>query len=95
MPLKKLTKKEIKQQYKPWITNGIRKSIKRRGKYYKKFIKAKNEVIKEDYHKYKELRNQIVTLCRQSKEMHCQTFFLENANNAKNTRKGITSIIKH
>ena len=29
MPLKKLTKKEKKQQYKPWITNVIRKSIKR------------------------------------------------------------------
>ena len=70
MPLKKLTKKEIKQQYKPWITNGIRISIKRREKYYKKFIKAKNEITKEDYHKkYKELRNQIVTLCRHSKKM--------------------------
>ena len=63
MPLKRLTKREIKQQYKPWITNGIRKSIKRREKYYKKFIKAKDEVIKEDYHsKYKEIRNAIVTL---------------------------------
>ena len=60
MPLKRLTKikKEIKQQYKPWITNGIRKSIKRREKYYKKFIKVKDEVIKEDYHsKYKEIVN--------------------------------------
>ena len=94
MPLKKLTKKEIKQQYKPWITNGIRISIKRREKYYKKFIKGKNEITKEDHHKkYKELRNQIVTLCRQSKKMHCHKFFSENANNAKNTWKGIKSII--
>ena len=94
MPLKRLTKREIKQQYKPWITNGIRKSIKRREKYYKKFIKAKDEVIKEDYHsKYKEIRNAIVTLCRQSKKMHFQKFFLENANNAKKTWKGIKSII--
>ena len=94
MPLKRLTKREIKQQYKPWITNGIRKSIKRREKYYKKIIKAKDEVIKEDYHsKYKEIRNAIVTLCRQSKKMHFQKFFLENANNAKKTWKGIKSII--
>ena len=94
MPLKKLTKKEVKQQYKPWITNGIRISIKRREKYYKKFIKAKNEITKEDYHKkYNELRNQIVTLCRQSKKMHFHKFFSENVNNAKNTWKGIKSII--
>ena len=89
MPLKKLNKKEIKQQYKPWITNGIRISIKRRGKYYKKFIKAKNEITKEDYHmKYKELRNQIVTLCQQSINSP-----QKNANNAKNTWKGIKFII--
>ena len=31
MPLKKLSKKEVKQQHKPWITIGIRKSIERRG----------------------------------------------------------------
>ena len=94
MPLKKLTKKEIKQQYKPWITNDIRKSIKEREKYYKKFIKAKDGLIKEDYHnKYKELRNQIVTLCRQNKKTYYQKFFTKNANNAKNTWKGIKSII--
>ena len=30
-------------------------------------------VIKGDYHsKYKEIRNKIVTLCRQSKKMHFQ-----------------------
>ena len=29
MPLENLTKKEMKQQYKPWNTNGIRKSIKK------------------------------------------------------------------
>ena len=34
MPLKKMTKKEIKQQHKPWITIGIRKSIERREHLY-------------------------------------------------------------
>ena len=29
LPLKKLSKKELKIQAKPWITNGIRSSIKR------------------------------------------------------------------
>ena len=84
LPLKKLTKKEFKQQFKPWITFGIQKSIRRREKLYKKFINAKNVDIKEEYNKaYKELRNHIVTLCRQSKKMHYQSFFTENSNNAK------------
>ena len=94
MPLKKMTNKEIKQQHKPWITIGIRTSIERREHLYKKFIKAKNIQIKEEYHRrYKELRNQIVMLCRQSKNIHYQKFFTENSWNAKNTWKGIKSII--
>ena len=51
LPLKKLTKKEFKQQFKPWITFGIRESMRRREKLYKKFINAKNVDIKEEYNK--------------------------------------------
>ena len=94
LPLKKLTNKEINLQFKPWITCGIRKSIQRRDDLYKRFIQAKDIHIKEDYYKrYKKLRNQIVTLCRESKMLHYQQFFTENANNMKNTWKGIKSII--
>ncbi len=72
----------------------IKKSIVRRDKLYKKYVKAKNLEIKTDYHrKYKDLRNKIVSLCRQSKTSHFQKFFTENALNAKNTWKGIKSII--
>ena len=68
--------------------------MKRRDKLYKKFIKAKNEVIKNDYFvKYKLLRNKIVTLCRISKKLHYSKFFTENVNNLRNTWKGIKSII--
>ena len=94
MPLMKLTKSEIKQKLKPWITPGIRNSMKRRDKIYKKYIKAKNTLLKNEYHKeYKDLRNQIVSLCRDSKKKHFQNFFAENANNARNTWQGIKSII--
>ena len=66
----------------------------RREKLYKKFINAKNTDIKESNHKkYKELRNQIVTSCRQTKKLHYQKFFTENAMNSRNTWKGIKSII--
>ena len=94
MPLKKLSHRELKWKNKPWITIGIQKSMKRRDKLYKKFIKAKNEVIKNDYFvKYKHLRNKIVTLCRISKKLHYSKFFTENVNNLRNTWKGIKSII--
>ena len=94
MPLQKLTKSEITQQLKPWITLGIRNSMRRRDKMYRKYLKAKNDQLKQEYHqKYKELRNQVVSLCRESKKNHFRKFFTENANNAKNTWQGIKSII--
>ena len=68
MPIRKLTKKEIKQQRKPWITNGIRTSIKRE-KIYKRCIKENYKYTKDGYHgQYKELRNKIINLCNQSKK---------------------------
>ena len=68
--------------------------FKRRDKLYKKYIKAKGNVIKDDYHKrYKELRNQILTLCRQSKNLYYQKYFTENTKDIKSTWKGIKSII--
>ena len=50
LPLK-LTKKELKQPFKPLITYGIRKSIQRTEKLYKKFKNAKNVDIKDEYNK--------------------------------------------
>ena len=94
MPLKKRTQKEIKEQYKPWITKEILSSIREREKLHKKFIKAKDEIIKNDYHKkYKELRNQILNKTRQSKKDYFHNFFEKNSNNIKNTWKGIKTII--
>ena len=94
IPLKKLTRKEIKMRIKPWINNDICKAIKIRETLYRKFIKAKDPLIKEEYfNNYKVLRNQIVTLCRESKKLYYQNFFSKNCNNLKNTWKGIKSII--
>ena len=61
--------------------------MKRRDKIYKKYIKAKNAEVKSDYEKqYKELRNRIVKLCRESKKTHFQNYFIINANNIKNKK---------
>ena len=89
-----MTKRELKQQQKPWITTGILNSMKRRDRLLKKFTKAKHELIKIQYHKeYKKLKNQIVALCRINKKIYYQNFFTENANNLKKTWQGIKSII--
>ena len=94
MPLKKLTKKEIKLKQKPWITKEIRNLITRRNKTYKKFLKSKTKESKDQIYKtYKVIRNKIVALCRTSKKAYYQKFFMENSNNAKKTWQGIKSII--
>ena len=41
IPLRKITQKELKQQYKPWITNDILKSIKARENLYIKIYQSK------------------------------------------------------
>ena len=94
MPIKKMSKKELKTKSKPWITQGIKNSISRREKLYSKFIKSENKEAKDNYHQeYKELRNQIVEICRQSKNNHYQQYFLNNAHNTKKTWEAVRSII--
>ena len=94
MPLEKITPKEVKQQYKSWISKEILNSIRMREKLYKQFVKAKDKDVKEDYHKkYKQIRDKIFSECRESKKLYFQNYFTENANNTKNMRKGIKSII--
>ena len=89
-----MTKKDLKQKQKPWITKEILTKIQQRDKLYKQFINAKDKTIKEVFHnKYKTLRNQIVSLCKQSKKQHFQNYFTKNSDNLRNTWRGIKSII--
>ena len=46
----KLTKKELKQRYKPWVTFGLLNSMKRRDKLLKQYIRTKNYVRKQTIH---------------------------------------------
>ena len=93
-PLKKVTKQEYKQQFKPWITVGIRNSIKRRDYILGQYIKSNNDLKKQQLHaNYKHLRNAIVSLIRTSKKNHYQKYFSDNTDNIRQTWKGIKSII--
>ena len=43
-------KKEFKQQFKPWITIGSHKPIKRRDRILQQFINTKDESKKVEFH---------------------------------------------
>ena len=94
MPWRKLSRKEIRAQAKPWLTTGILNSIKRRDKLLRKYINAKDPTRRESLHnEYKTLRNRITYIINVSKKSHYQQFFAENCNNIKKTWSGIKSII--
>ena len=41
-PIRKLSRKEIKSLSKPWVTPGIKTSIRNKDKFYKRFIETRN-----------------------------------------------------
>ena len=94
MPWRKLNKKELRLQLKPWLTQGILKSIKRRDKLLRKYIGASDPTRKEELHnEYRKLRNKITALIRASKKTHYKQYFAENCENIKKTWIGIKNII--
>ena len=93
-PLKKLTKKQIRTMSKPWISQGILTSIKKRDHLFKLFIKSKNPIEKSTLEKqYKQYRNLIVCLCRRSKKNYFSHYFKEHSKNIKKIWQGVKSII--
>ena len=68
---------------KPWITKGIRKSIK-----------VKNKLLSTgDRNLYKFYRNKILTLTRARKKVYFHNYFQENLNNMKKTWEGVNNLI--
>ena len=95
-PLKKVTNKEHKRIYKPWITNGIIKSIKRRNKLFNTYVICKNITRKRELHaSYKTLRNSIQILIKDSKMNFYKTYFTRNNKNLRKVWQGIKSIINN
>ena len=95
-PLKTQSNSKRKKLFhrKPWITNGIIKSITIRDKYHKKYINSKNvgqkEILGNHFRRY---RNKIVQLTKISKTNYYKNYFLENKHNLRKTWQGIKSII--
>ena len=93
-PVKRLTKKQIGLQQRPWITPDTMSAINERNKFYKGFIEEKRPDSKIDkYNSYKAQRNIVTSRRRKAKKDYYNTFFEENRNNVKETWKGIRNLI--
>ena len=78
MPLKKLSNKEYKRRYKPWVSNDILNTINRKNKLYNKYTKNKNPMVKEQtFTEYKALRNNVNELLKKVKNL-ITNLFLQN-----------------
>ena len=94
MPLKKVSNKEYKRRFKPWITNSILNKIKSKNKIFKKYKNCKNNNRKHELlNDYKVLKNEITTQTRIGKKQFYQRYFTENKTNLKKIWKGIKEII--
>ena len=73
-------------------TQGLQNSIKKKNNIYSKFVKCKNQKLKEFYHNnYKTYRNLLSTLFKRAKEKYFTKFFNENIKNK--TWIGIKSLV--
>ena len=73
MPLRKISHKEFKQKYKPWITNAILNKIRDKHKIFKKYLSCKNDARKAElFSNFKILKNDITQDTRTSKKAYYQ-----------------------
>ncbi len=79
-PLKPKSKRFKKQQRKPWITNGILKSIRTKNSLLKKFIKTKDEFW---FQRYKIYRNTLNRVIRSSKQNYYSSYFRDFKKDSK------------
>ena len=89
-PLKLLTIKENKQKTKPWLTQGLLKSLKTKDKMYKKSIKTPST---ENKFKFKQYRNKLNHLLRITKKIYYKSKFEAIKNNTRQTWALINEVI--
>ena len=90
VPVRKLTRKEIKSLSSPRVTFGIKTSIRVQQKLYEKYIKSGNTYYLT---KYKYYRNKVSSLIKHSKREYYNDYFKTNSKNIRNVWKGIQQLI--
>ena len=92
-PFKKLNKKELKFVTKPWTTQGLQNSAKKKNN-ISKFVKCKNKIMKEFHHNnYKNYKNLLSTLLKRAKEKYFTNFFNETIKDIKKTWKRVKTLV--
>ena len=90
VPVKQISRTELKLRSKSWITPAIRKSIRIKYNLYKKFLTTKSIY----YHsKFKYYRNKLNHLIKISKKQYYSNYFNSNQGNPKKIWTGIKRII--
>ena len=90
IPIKQLSRQELKSRSKPWITSGIRTSIRIKNGLFTKFLKTKSTY----YHaRFKFYRNKLNHFIYLSKRSYYNNFFSihVHVNNGKRIWQGIKS----
>ena len=85
--------KTFKQGYKtrkPWLTEGIKLSIKKKNKLYRRYIKTKN---KEKELEYKKYRNRLNSLMFNAEKDYYDQLITENKNNMRKSWRTLKNII--
>lgn len=75
---------------KPWITKGILKSIGRKERLYKRYLKLKNPSVKK---KYTSFRNMLTHIIRVSKKNYFAEKLESNRHDLKNNWKTLNNLL--
>ena len=91
IPIKQLSRQELKSRSKPWVTSGITTSIRIENGLFKKFLKTKSTY----YHaRVKFYRNKLNHLTKLSNRSYYNNFFSNHVNNGKRIWQGIKQIVQ-
>ena len=94
VPLEKVTQKEFKRKYKPWIDGDILHKIDKKNKIFKQYVKCKDLTKKNRLlNEFKTMKNEITLLTRNSKKKYYEKYFSKNKENLRKTWQGIKEVI--
>ena len=92
--LKKISERKLKFRNRQWVTLGLKKSISIKNHLLTKYIKLKEATLKNGARiKYKQCRNLLSTLMKESKKSYFTNYYQNNLNDLNSTWKGIKNLI--
>ena len=88
-PVKKANNKR-KNNWKPWMSNSILKSIKTKQALYRKYLRDPNDLTSA---KYKAYKNKLTHTLRIAKRLYCEKKLTEQKQNIKGTWRILNEVI--